>query len=251
MAGSRRRTYQRNARDVSIQFSRHDGSGYSSWDYTLDLTIVCTATPSFTPITLPNDLAARQLFQYAADDARNRRYEGAYPVFDSVRVGLTDYSTRVFLRAFENMEGRIKPRKDAALERVSQHSLVQHDELGGPPLDDFRAMMRATSQYCQSHGGVGGFPTFQNASFFPVGTLCGIMILYSAGAVWRAIRLADLGSPAATDIAARFVAVHDYAIRHGFVAGFPDYNDTEWGNGVVQCGVVLINDRSGQVINPL
>jgi len=242
--------FQRSARDVSIQFGGDDGVGYSTWDYTLDLTIVCTATPTFKATPLPHDLAPRQLFQYAAADANNRRFEGGYPVFHSVSVGLTNYSTQVFLRAFEDMEGRVKSRRGAATERVSQKSVVLHSDLGGPPLDDFRATLRATSQYCQNHGGVGGFPTFENADIM-FRTICGVMTLYPAGADWRAVRLTDLGNPAPDDIPGRFVAVHNYAIRNGYLGGFPDYNDTEWGNGVVQCGVVLIHDRAGKVYNPL
>ena len=58
--------------------------------------------------------------------------------------------------------------------------------------------------------------------------------------------MTDLGIPPLDDIAERFAAVNDYAVRNGFVGGLPDFNDTEWGNGVVQCVTVLIKPMAGE-----
>jgi hypothetical protein len=47
------------------------------------------------------------------------------------------------------------------------------------------------------------------------------------------------------DIAERLAAVNNDAVRQGFVGGFPDFNETDWGNGIVQCGTVLIKHMAG------
>jgi hypothetical protein len=56
-------------------------------------------------------------------------------------------------------------------------------------------------------------------------------LLKPGHAEWRDVFLSELGNPPLGDIAARFRATQDYAVRNGFVGGFPNFfhaDTTRW-----------------------
>jgi LGFP repeat-containing protein len=96
---------------------------------------------------------------------------------------------------------------------------------------------RQVSDYAGVHGFVGGFPNFHEARSAD-GRVFGTVLIRPGKGQWRDIRASDLGNPPGTDWAARFRATSDYAGRNGFVGGFPNFHEANYGEGVVY-GTVL------------
>ena len=60
---------------------------------------------------------------------------------------------------------------------------------------------------------------------------------------WRDIPWTLLGKQPLTDFGARMRATADYASRNGFVGGFPNFYNADYGNGTV-CGTVLLTPEA-------
>jgi hypothetical protein len=160
------------------------------------------------PLTFPSGLPSRQ--QTAMEAFRNRTltapamgFVGGFPTFHEQVQGRNHLSGTVF---------------------VTQASADWRDvplvELGNVSLDDFAGRMRASNTWASQHGYIGGFPTFFHADYGS-GIVCGTTLIKAAGAEFRDISLLELGSPSLDDFEARFRATQDYALREGFVGGFP------------------------------
>jgi hypothetical protein len=105
-------------------------------------------------------------------------------------------------------------------------------ELGYPSDTNVGARFRAVHDYARDNGFVGGFPNF----YFNNGTLnYGTILLGQSVALWRDVPASELGYPANADAGTRFRAVHDYAIKNGFVGGFPNffYDESKQVYGVI------------------
>ncbi|MES0335140.1 MAG: hypothetical protein SFH39_02105 [Candidatus Magnetobacterium sp. LHC-1] len=111
-------------------------------------------------------------------------------------------------------------------------------ELGNPDVDDVGARFRSVYDYAIRHGYVGGFPNFHQANY-GTGVVYGTILLKHEAAEWRDILASELGNPDADDVGARFRSVHDYAIRHGYVGGFPNFHQANYGTGVVYNAILL------------
>ncbi|QJB31402.1 hypothetical protein HF329_08855 [Chitinophaga oryzae] len=65
------------------------------------------------------------------------------------------------------------------------------------------------------------------------------------------VKLADLGNPKLGDIPSRFIAAHDYAVRRGYVSGFPTFFDRnmsfEMSGFDLRCGTVLLKQQAAVV----
>lgn len=116
-------------------------------------------------------------------------------------------------------------------------------DLANPGLDDFDLRMRATQDYAVRQGFVGGFPTFFHAGH-GAGSVCGTVLLPASTAQWRDLPWNEIGSPDPTDIHARFRGVHDWAVSHMFVGGFPNMYHADTPSGRV-AGAVLIKPGAG------
>jgi hypothetical protein len=96
-------------------------------------------------------------------------------------------------------------------------------DLGNAALEDFSGRMRAAHKWAMENGYIGGFPTFFHANT-ATGTVCGTVLLKAECAEFRDVPLSELGNPSMSDIEARFRGSHDYAVKNGFVGGFPTLN---------------------------
>lgn len=94
-------------------------------------------------------------------------------------------------------------------------------ELGSPDLSDFTRRMTRTQDYAKANHFVGGFPTFFHADYGR-GIVCGSVLLSAEVAEFRDVSLSDLGDPGLDDIEQLFRGTSDYAVRNGFVGGFPN-----------------------------
>ncbi len=117
-------------------------------------------------------------------------------------------------------------------------------ELGDPPADDMPARFRATNDWASSRGFAGGFPNFHEADYGN-GTVYGTILLKSDAVEWRDVPATELGDPPDRDIAARFTATNDWAASHGFVGGFPNFHEADYGNGRVY-GTILLKPGKAQ-----
>lgn len=98
---------------------------------------------------------------------------------------------------------------------------------------------RQVNDYANVHGFVGGFPNFHQADY-GCGTVFGTILVRDGE--WKDIRASDLGNPPGGDWGARFRATNDWAARNGYVGGFPNFHQADYGNGLVY-GTLLL--RSG------
>lgn len=101
------------------------------------------------------------------------------------------------------------------------------------------ASFRHRADVAARQGFAGGFPNFFVADR-PAGAQVGGTIFVKAPAAqWRDVPWRDLGKPGLDDFGARMRASHDYAVRRGFVSGFPTFHHAGTGEGTV-CGTVLL-----------
>jgi hypothetical protein len=212
----------------SIRFYRDDPTGYSSWDYTIQCAIQCTpSAPIFEP-TPPDPIhGAMGDFRFRADAAAKEQRPGAFPNFYLAHVGANHVGGTIFLHA-----------------AMAEWRDVPLAELGNPSLEDFGGRLRGTQDHALKQGFAGGFPNYYHADYGN-GVVCGTALIRPPGAELRDVPISELGNPALDDIGARFRGTQDYAIRNGFVGGFPNFYHADYGKGIV-CGTILIKPIAGE-----
>jgi hypothetical protein len=102
---------------------------------------------------------------------------------------------------------------------------------------------RAVNDWLISRGYRAGFPN-RHAADWGDGVVCGTILLREDVADWRDVPHSELGNPSMTDLIQRFQRSHDYARRHGYAHGFPNFHNANYGQGIVH-GTFLV--RSGAV----
>jgi len=56
---------------------------------------------------------------------------------------------------------------------------------------------------------------------------------------WRDVPASELGNPPPDDVGARFRATNDYAAKNGFVGGFPNFHEADYGQGTVYDTILI------------
>jgi hypothetical protein len=159
--------------------------------------------------------------------ANNAGFVGGFPNFHSAWYGNRLVGGTIFVSS-----------------AVAQWRNVSWGELGYPAIGDFGARMRAANVYASQHGYVAAFPTYFEANYGR-GLVCGTVLLGGPGVEWRDVPLSELGNPPLDDIGARFRATNDWAFRHGYEGGFPNFFHADYGHGIV-CGTVLLKHGYAQ-----
>jgi len=214
----------------TIPFSHDDGVGYSSWDYTLELRIGYMQAINF-PDRPPPAIDGRfvmDAFRQRASAASEMGFVGGYPTFYFLKEGR------------EELGGALLFRRDAA-----EWQDVPLVELGNPGLDDFGLRMRSAQDYAVRAGFVGAFPNFFDADY-GFGKVVGMIFLPAETAEWRDLTWTDIGSPDLNDVVGRFRGVNDWAVRNGFLGGFPNMYHADHPNGRV-AGSILIKPTKADV----
>lgn len=121
---------------------------------------------------------------------------------------------------------------------------VPASQLGNPNLSDVGARFRATNDWARRNGFFGGFPNFHHANYGQ-GVVCGTILFKHGSAEWRDVPARELGNPNPGDVGARFRATNDYAVRNGFLAGFPNFHQADYGRGVVY-GTILLRHGTAE-----
>jgi hypothetical protein len=111
---------------------------------------------------------------------------------------------------------------------------IPASELGNPTSPEAR--VRAVNDWASARGYVGAFPNFHQADYGH-GLVYGVLLIKRQAGDWRDIPAAELNYPA--DFAARFRAVNDWAAAHGYLSGFPNFHEANYGQGVVYGAVLL------------
>jgi hypothetical protein len=214
----------------SIPFSHDDGVGLSSWDYTLELRIRYTQYINFpdNPPPAHDGKFVMEAFRQRATAASDMGFVGGYPTFYFRREGR------------EQLAGALLFREGAA--KWDDVPLVQ---FGNPRLDDFGQRMRGAQDYAVRAGFVGAFPNFFDTDngFGPV---AGTIFLPAVTAEWRDLAWTDIGNPDLDDFVGRFRGVNDWAVRNGFLGGFPNMYHADHPNGRVG-GSILIKPSQADV----
>jgi hypothetical protein len=180
---------------------------------------------------------AMEAFKRMAREASDARFAGGFPNFREERQGMNTIGEVIFLH-----------------HSGATWTDVPISDLKNPDLENFQGRMRATQDYASGRGFAGGFPTFYQDKM-PIllptrgivqTTVCGTVLLTTSCAVRRDVFLKELGSPPLNDIAARFKAADDYAIREGYVGGFPNFSDRLSKGFRTVCGTILIKPGYGE-----
>jgi hypothetical protein len=128
--------------------------------------------------------------------------------------------------------------KDKGVSVDTDKILIRH----GRPSIEPESRFRATNDFSGSAGFRAGFPNFHQADHGQ-GIVHGTVLLQKSAVIARDIPADSLGNP--TDFGSRFRAVNDYAVRNGFVAGFPNFHQADHGSGVVY-GVILLKQGTAE-----
>jgi hypothetical protein len=185
-------------------------------------TVICQ---QFSGTSLTAEEKAMDSFRSMATEATKLGFIGAFPNFYEAVHGLDHVGGTILIKQGEWRD-------------------VPLSDLGNPSLVNFGDRMRATNTYASQNGFVGGFPNFYHADYGN-GIVCGTVLLNSDQAEWRDVPLSELGNPSLDDIGARFRATQDYANKNGFVGGFPNFFQADYGNGIV-CGTVLLKQNAAE-----
>jgi hypothetical protein len=216
----------------TVNFSKSDATGYSDWDYSIDMQITCEPVEEVVHhigrIHRPAEAAEtfRQRCQYASDNGSL----AAVPTFYEATYGNHVVGGAVLLS-----------------QALAEWRDVPLAELGNPDLNDFDLRMRATQDYAVSHGFVGGFPNFFHADYGQ-GVVCGTILLGAGSAQWRDLPWSEIGNPILEDIGARFRGVYDWALSNGFGGGFPNMYHADKPTGRVS-GAILLKPGVGEWID--
>ena len=200
-------------------------------------------TGTFGPVIAPDpaEMAMRD-FTQRAELAAREGFVGGFPNFYTATYGRSNVAGTIFLK-----------------HGCSVWRDIPIEELGNPALDDFAGRFRGTNLYARDKAFVGGFPNFFHAEHlvlvaqqvFGKGNrlkrelVCGTVLIKPGCGEYREVPLRELGNPNLSDIGARFRATSDYAGRHGFVGGFPDFYHRNNGIETV-CGTVLLAAAAAQ-----
>ena len=111
-------------------------------------------------------------------------------------------------------------------------------ELNNPDLNDLAGRFRATAVWATNHNFAVGIPNFFHADYGH-GVVCGTILLNSNAIEWRDIPITELNNIALNDLDGRFRETANYATRNGFLGGFPNFFDANYGHGTV-CGTFLL-----------
>jgi hypothetical protein len=117
---------------------------------------------------------------------------------------------------------------------------VPATELGNPSTMEDR--FRAVYDYAVAQGYVGGFPNFHEADYGS-GTVYGTILVTPDAAEWRDVPATELGNPSTMED--RFRAVYDYAVAQGYVGGFPNFHEADYGSGTVY-GTILVTPDAAE-----
>ena len=128
--------------------------------------------------------------------------------------------------------------KDKGLEIGTDRLVIRHVN----PSTEPPARFRAVNDFSGATGHFGGFPNFHQADHGQ-GIVYGTILLNRNFVEWRDVPAKILGNP--TDFGAHFRAVNDYATSQGFFAGFPNFHQADYGNGIVY-GVMLLKSGAGE-----
>jgi F-box protein 11 len=101
---------------------------------------------------------------------------------------------------------------------------------------------RQANDYAHAHGFTSAFPNFHEADY-GLGVVHGTFLLGRDAAEWRDIPATELGNSDPRDAAGRFRATHDWAVRNGYLGGYPNFHRADHGGGTVY-GTILIKRES-------
>jgi hypothetical protein len=112
--------------------------------------------------------------------------------------------------------------------------------LGNP--SSFGARMRTVHNFALAQGYAGGFPNFHQADYGQ-GLVYGCILLKQGFAHWQDEPAATLGNPGSS--AARFRTVNGFAEAQGFVSGYPNFHEADYGQGTVY-GCILLEQNAAE-----
>ncbi|PFK46727.1 hypothetical protein COJ23_22245 [Priestia megaterium] len=175
----------------------------------------------------PSTLNVGQRFRATNDYAVKNGYVGGFPNFHQADYGQGVVNGTMLLK-----------------QGTAEWRDVPVVELGNPPSDDIGQRFRATNDYAVKNGYVGGFPNFHQADYGQ-GVVNGTILLKQGTAEWRDVPVVELGNPPSDDIGQRFRATNDYAVKNGYVGGFPNFHQADYGQGVVN-GTILLKQGTAE-----
>lgn len=121
---------------------------------------------------------------------------------------------------------------------TADHIAIPTSEI---PFTDIGSRFRVVNDWAVQHGYFSGFPNFHQ-SHNGVETVYGTILIKKGAADHIAIPASEIPF---TDIGSRFRAVNDWAVKHGYAAGYPNFHQAHNGTEIVYGAILL---KKGSVI---
>jgi hypothetical protein len=173
-------------------------------------------------------------------------FDRDFPIISARFRGTHDFARRNgFMGGYPNFNFAPGPRGPVfgsilLKESVAAFRDVSAAELGNPAEEDVGARFRASHAFARRNGLIGALPNFFHAGEGP-GRVYGTVLLREGVAEFRDVAASELGNPDPADISLRFRVTHDFARRHGFLAGYPNFFMADLASGRVY-GTILIKE---------
>ena len=227
-----------------LQGCGQDGSGYNEFPSFLGIRIE-PAQPNVTIWTVRSGLKWRGLVAAATpipttsnancavcDPVANPLPPGTVGTFE----GAANYHCKVYRPEFNCMMRVAGSLFCAVCSRRIQTTLVPYHQLG---VSWIPLRFARIHQYALQTGFVSGYPNFNEADY-GAGVVFGSILLRQGTADSRDVASADLGSPISTDYPALFRAINDYAGANGYIGGYPNFHQPDYGlGGIYGCTLIL------------
>jgi hypothetical protein len=153
------------------------------------------------------------------------------------------YTLLIPFSFFSGAEVSTKPRVQFLVRPAGigiQSSGLQFSSHAPSASDEAGAAFRHRAEAATRLGFPGGFPNFHYADRPAGAQVAGTIFVKSPAAQWRDVPLNELRNAPLSDFGECMRAAHDYAVRHGFVSGFPNFFRAQAGQTMV-CGTVLLS----------
>ncbi|MCL1491826.1 MAG: hypothetical protein M1G31_13915 [Pseudanabaena sp. Salubria-1] len=217
---------------------REDGSTINNLLLAHGATFVSSATGQYISIS-EDRLIQQQMFDSIMQidkDSKPQYWRGSEERF---RISNRIANTSGFIGGFPNFEQGGSNRNPVyGTVLINPEAAVSKDipisEINNPKT--FEDRFRAVQGWATSRGFVGAFPNFEQGN-----GVYGAILIKSEAGLKVDVPISTLGNPRSNE--ERFIAVNRYATNNGYAAGFPDFNQADYGQGTV-LGVVLIKKGS-------
>lgn len=177
--------------------------------------------PSFYRNTCREAARINATMDYVGDRLQGEGFIGGLPNFhEAIHEGTHVYGTFLL-------------KQDAA-----EH--IPNAQLGFTDRRDVGAMMRAANDYASTRRFAAGIPTFHKDR-----NNYGVLVFRRGTVDYKDVRAVELGYRG-NDVGKRFRSANDYAVRNGYIGGFPNFHQQIHPDTGLVYGIMLLKSEAAE-----